>query len=132
MPKVRKRKAPRERLPVDLWICKALGHCTCSTGKVGKHQKKKKSKVPARVYAISKEEVDKDADDLEGMILGKLAKVLLDHGSTHSLLVRPKFIQELGLKMKKIATLGRSRCSYWRKKIYSGQNLKRMGRGNMW
>ena len=62
-----------------------------------------KPKVPAWVYAVSKEDVDNDADMVEGKLLisGKLAKVLLDPGSTHSF-VRPKFIQELGLNMEEL------------------------------
>ena len=43
-----------------------------------------KFKVPTRVYAVNKEDVDKDADVVEGMFLvsGKLVKVV-DPGSTY-------------------------------------------------
>ena len=58
-----------------------------------------KSKVPARVYALDKSEVDREADVVEGTLLvsGKFAKVLLDPGSTHSF-VRPSFMK--GLKLQ--------------------------------
>ena len=69
----------------------------------GKSGSSAKSKVPARVYAINKEDIDKEVDVVEGMfpVSGKLAKVLFDLGSTHSF-VRPKFMQELSLKREEL------------------------------
>ena len=51
-----------------------------------------KAKVPARIYAIDRSEVDGDAEVLEGTltISGNLAKVLIDPGSTHTF-ARPGF-----------------------------------------
>ena len=60
-----------------------------------------KSKVPARVYALDKNEVEGEADVVEGTLLvsGKLSKVLIDPGSTH-LFVRPRFMKELKLNFE--------------------------------
>ena len=55
--------------------------------------------MPARVYALDKRNVESEAEVVEGTlsISGKLAKVLIDPGSTHSF-VRPKFLKALGSK----------------------------------
>ena len=75
-------------------------------GQPGKAGTAGKAKVPARVYAISKEDVESDDNVIEGMlsVSGRLAKVLIDPGSTHSF-VRPKFIKGLGLKMEELPYL---------------------------
>ena len=53
-----------------------------------------RARVPARVYAFDKDDVESEADVVKGMlsISGKLAKVLIDPGSTHSF-ARPKFMR---------------------------------------
>ena len=58
-----------------------------------------KPKVAARVYSLDKNEVESDTDVVEGMlsVSGRMAKVLIDPGSTHSF-VRPTFMCSLGLK----------------------------------
>ena len=66
----------------------------------GKSRNTAKSKVPARVCAVNKEDVDKDTSVRKGMFLasGKLAKscwILV-----RPISFRPKFIQELGLKLE--------------------------------
>ena len=55
--------------------------------------------MPARVYAIDKNDVESEIDVVEGTltISGELAKVLIDPGSTHSF-ARPGFIKILGFK----------------------------------
>ena len=59
-----------------------------------------KPKVAARVYAMDKAEVGSEADVVEGTlsVSGKLAKVLLDPGSTHSF-IRPTFIMRTRSKV---------------------------------
>ena len=51
------------------------------------------------MYALDKSNVESEADVVEGTlsISGKLAKVLIDSGSTHSF-ARPKFMKGLGSK----------------------------------
>ena len=56
-----------------------------------------RARVPARVYALDKNNVESEAEVVEAKlsISGKLAKVLIDPGSTHSF-ARPKFMKGLG------------------------------------
>ena len=65
-----------------------------------------KTRVPARVYAMDKNEVEGEADVVEGTltISEKLAKLLIDPGSTHSF-VRPGFIKRLGFKTENLPYL---------------------------
>ena len=55
--------------------------------------------MPARVYAIDKNDVDNEADVVEGTlpISRVVAKVLIDPGSTHSF-ARPGFLKKIGFK----------------------------------
>ena len=59
--------------------------------------------MSTRVYALDKTEIDGEVDVVEGTLLvsGKLAKVLIDPGSTHSF-VRPRFMKELKLKSESL------------------------------
>ena len=65
-----------------------------------------KPKIAARVYALDKAEIGSEVKIVEGTltISGKLAKGLLDPGSTHSF-GRPKFIKGLGLKSEVLTCL---------------------------
>ena len=83
-PKVQSRSAPST--PSGSGVQKKSG----ATGK---------AKVPARIYAIDRSEVDSDVEVLEGTltISGILAKVLIDPGSTHTF-ARPGFIKKLRSK----------------------------------
>ena len=58
-----------------------------------------RARVLARVYAIEKNDVEENANVVEGTlsISGVVAKVFIDPGSTHSF-ARPGFLKKIGFK----------------------------------
>ena len=77
-----------------------------------------KAKVPARVYAIDKRDVEGDADVVEGTlsISGIRAKILIDPGSTHSF-ARPRFLKKLGFQSELLPYLVEVRTPTGDKKV---------------
>ncbi|WP_198155475.1 hypothetical protein [Candidatus Burkholderia verschuerenii] len=70
-------------------------------GKTGVRTAAKKARVPARVYALEAEDVDKESSMVEGTlsISGQVFKVLVDPGYTHSF-VNPDYLGKLRDKIE--------------------------------
>ena len=66
----------------------------------------RKVRVSARVYAIDRNEVESEADVVEGtlIVFGKLDKILVDPGFTHSF-IRSRFVKKIGFKTEILSYL---------------------------
>ena len=79
-----------------------------------------KPKVPARVYALDKTDVEGSSEVVEGTLLvtGKPAKVLIDPGSMHSF-IRPRLMKGTNLKLETLPYTVEVSTPTWKQTIES-------------